>query len=159
MNKKRISRDEALAKLQQYCAYQDRCHQEVRGKLLDLGVYGDDLENVMAELIADGFLNEERFARSYARGKFRLKQWGRLRIVRELKLRDISDYCRRRALEEIDDEEYLDTLRELVEKKAAGLDGEEPFVKRNKVAQHVIRRGFEPDLVWEVVQEVVGDGA
>jgi regulatory protein len=104
--KKYISKDDALLKLQAYCAYQDRCHSEVRSKLLDLGIYGDDLEDIIVALIEDNFLNEERYARSYARGKFRIKQWGRLRIRRELKFRKISDYCIRKAMEEIDENDY-----------------------------------------------------
>ena len=91
--KKYISPEDALAKLQRYCAYQDRCHQEVRTKLIDLGVFGDTLEEIITDLIKDNFLNEERFARSYARGKFRMRKWGRIKIRQELKLRKISDYC------------------------------------------------------------------
>ena len=115
--KKYTSKAEALSKLQGYCAYQDRCHQEVRSKLLDLGIYGNDLEEIMADLIQENFLNEERYARSFARGKFRIKKWGRNRIRRELKMRDISDYCLRKAMAEIEEEEYLKTLRKVLEKK------------------------------------------
>jgi regulatory protein len=152
LKKKYITRDEALRQIQRFCVYQDRCHQETRAKLLKLGIYGADLDNILAELINEGFLNEERYARSFARGKFRLKQWGRLRIVRELKLRDISDYCIRQAMTEIDDGEYSQTLRKLLEKKSAELgNDDDDFNRRNKLAQFVIRRGFEPELVWEMV--------
>ena len=116
--KKYHSKEEALDKLQRYCAYQDRCHQEVRSKLLDLGIYGEDLEEIIVQLISDNFLNEERFARSYARGKFRIKRWGRNRIWQELQKRQISDYCLRKAMEEIDEAEYQKTLWELLEKKS-----------------------------------------
>ncbi len=104
--------------MQRYCAYQDRCHSEVRSKLLDLGIYGDELEEVIAELITDNFLNEERFARSYARGKFNIKKWGRIRIKQELKRRHITAYCLRKAMEEIEEEDYLKTLEGLIRKKA-----------------------------------------
>ena len=114
--KKYISKDDALSKLQRYCAYQDRCHQEVRSKLLDLGIYGDDLEEIISDLISENFLNEERYARSYARGKFRIKRWGRMRIQQELKQRKISAYCLRKAMEEIEEEEYEQTLRTILEK-------------------------------------------
>lgn len=153
--KKYVSRDEALSKLQRYCAYQDRCHQEVRSKLLDLGIYGDDLEEIMADLIADNFLNEERFARSFARGKFRMKQWGRIRIVRELKKRKVSEYCIRQALSEIDDADYEKALREVLEKKAGTGNESDTFKLRGKVAAYAIRRGFEPERVWEVVKELL----
>ena len=94
-----VSKEEALAKIQRYCAYQDRCHQEVRTRLLDMGVYADWLEEIIVQLIEENFLNEERFARSFARGKFRIKQWGRNRIRQELKKRNISAYCIRMAME------------------------------------------------------------
>jgi len=99
-----MTNGEALVKLQHYCAYQDRCHQEVRSKLLSIKVYGDQLEQVMASLIADNYLNEERFARSFARGKYRIKKWGHNRIRQELKMKNISDYCIRKAMKEVVEE-------------------------------------------------------
>ena len=152
-NNKYISQDEALQKLQRYCAYQDRCHQEVRSKLLKLGIYGDELEEIIVSLIEEKFLDEERFARSFARGKFRIKQWGRLRIVRELKRKDISAYCLKKALEEIEEEKYLSTLREVIDKKDRLLRETNPFKRKQKLAQHAIRRGYEPALVWAVLKE------
>ena len=110
MQKKYLSKADALKRMQRYCAYQDRCHSEVRTKLIELGVYGDTLEEIMAELVIERFLDEERFARSYVRGKFRLKKWGRVRIKRELKLRKISAYCQRKGLEEIEEELFLDVV-------------------------------------------------
>ena len=154
-NRKYLSREEALKKLQRYCAYQDRCHQDVRSKLLDLGVYGMDLEEIITELIADNFLNEERFARSFARGKFRVKHWGRIRIIRELKLRKISDYCLRKAMEEIDEEEYLNVLHKEIEKKNRLLKEPNVFRRRQKIVQHLLRRGFETELAWTAVRELV----
>lgn len=152
--KKYHSKADALAKLQAYCAYQERSHREVRSKLLDLGIYGDDLEEIMADLIQENFLNEERFARSFARGKFRMKQWGRNRIAQELTLRGISSYCLRMALSEIDEEEYVNTLREVLEKKAALLSTQDVFQKKNKLAQYGMSRGFEGELVWRVVGQM-----
>lgn len=154
LSSKRITPEEALIKLQRYCAYQDRCHQEVRGKLLDMEIYGDTLEAIMAELIAEDFLNEERFARSYARGKFRLKQWGRLRIVRELKKRAVTDYCIRKALGEIEEEEYRRTLEALLARKLRETGEADAFQLRGKMARYAIGRGFEPELVWAVVMEL-----
>lgn len=151
--KKYISREEALQKLQRYCAYQDRCHRDVRTKLLDLGIYGDELEEIITDLIQENFLNEERFARSFARGKFRLKQWGRNRILRELKIRAISEYCIRQAMAEIEEEEYLQTLREVLNKKAGTLKESDAFKRNQKLAQYAIGRGFEAELVWEMVRE------
>lgn len=147
--KKYVSKSEALAKLQRYCAYQDRCHQEVRSKLLDLGIYGNDLEEIIADLIEENFLNEERFARSFARGKFRIKKIGRNRIKRELKQRQVSAYCIRKAMTEIEEEDYHKTLCEVIVKKYRNLKEADDFVRKGKVAKYVISRGFEPKLVWE----------
>lgn len=150
--KKYISALDALKKLQRYCAYQDRCHAEVRSKLLDLGVYGDTLEEIMATLITDNFLNEERFARSYARGKFNIKKWGRSRIKQELKRRQITDYCIRKAMEEIEEEDYQNTLQHLIEKKATQMEDPFSFKNKAKIANYLIRRGFESKLVWETLK-------
>jgi regulatory protein len=151
--KKYTSKADALVKLQRYCAYQDRCHQEVRSKLIELGCYGQDLEDVMASLIEENFLNEERFARSLARGKFRMKQWGRTRIRQELNMRNISDYCIRKAMEEINDVEYLKTLREVLEKRAAQIAETDDFARKGKLAQYAMSRGFEGEIVWEVLRD------
>ncbi|MBK7873139.1 MAG: RecX family transcriptional regulator [Saprospiraceae bacterium] len=150
--KRWTSKSEALQKLQRYCAYHERSHKEVRGKLLDLGIYGDDLEEVIAQLIADNFLNEERFARAYARGKFRMKQWGKRRIVQELKRHQVSDYSIRKALEEIPVQDYVETLREIIQKKNTALAETDDYIRRNKIAQYAISRGYEPDVVWQILE-------
>ncbi len=151
---KYVSREAALTKLQKYCAYQERSHQEVRSKLLDLNIYGDDLEEIISKLISDNFLNEERFARAFARGKFRLKQWGRRRIKQELKRHEVSDYSIRKAMEEIDNEDYMNTLRDVIRKKSKTAAAESEFEFQNKLAQYAIGRGFEAELVWEVVRDL-----
>lgn len=151
--KKYTSKADGLLKLQRYCAYQERCHREVRGKLLELGIYGQDLEEIMASLIEENFLNEERYARSFARGKFRIKQWGRGRIRQELKMRDISDYCIRKAMDEIDEGEYRSVLVALIQKQEGAIDWSNDFDRKNKLAQHAIRRGFESEMVWEILNE------
>lgn len=138
--------DIALKKLQRYCAYQDRCHQEVRTKLLSLQVYGDDLEQIMAELVSDNFLNEQRFAESYVRGKFRIKKWGRIKIKMELKKRRISDYCIRKGMKEIEEEEYLQTLQTLINKKKADVVGKSN--PKKAIADFLIRKGYEAELIW-----------
>lgn len=152
-----LTQEEALQKMQHYCAYQERCHQEVRTKLLELEVYGDRLEEVMLALIEEGFLNEERFARSFARGKFRLKQWGRIRILKELKTRQISEYCRRKALEEIDEEEYLEALKGVLNKKLQQTGREQGlYQQKQKAVRYALSRGFEPELAWKLLDEIVG---
>lgn len=148
-----ISKEEALAKLQRYCAYQDRCHQEVRTKLLELGVYGDVLEEIIAELIGDNFLNEERFARSYARGKFRIRKWGKQKIKQELQVRRVSKYCIRKGLEEIEDQEYEQTLEQLIVKKWKTLKEKNLFQKKAKIAKYLLQKGYEGDLIWAFLKK------
>lgn len=146
-------KDIALQKMMHYCAYQERCHKEVRSKLLDLKIYGEDLENIMAELINENFLNEERFARSYARGKFRIKKWGKIRIRQELKKRSISDYCIKKAMEEIDEEGYIEGLYELIEKKIPTEKETNKFKLKGKLAKYAISKGFESPLVWQALKD------
>ena len=154
MTKKYLTKEQALQKLQRYCAYQDRCHSEVRTKLLDLGVYGDTLEEIMAELIVERFLDEERFAKSYARGKFRLKKWGRVRIRRELKLRKISAYCIKKGLAEIEEEEYLQVLQSILQEKMEQSRRKyDDFQSRHKAALYAQQRGYEMGLVWEILKK------
>ncbi|MDX1406578.1 MAG: regulatory protein RecX [Saprospiraceae bacterium] len=141
-----------LEQMRKFCGYRDRCHREVRSKLLKLRVYGDDLEAVMSELIREDYLNEERFARSFARGKFRINHWGRRRITMELKRRDVSDYCIRRGLEEIDDEEYLAVIDDAIARKITDMAD---WATRKKVHDFLVRRGFEQPLVLERINRYV----
>ncbi len=148
---KRLTPEEAFQKLMKYCTYQERCHEEVRSKLISYKVYGDDLERVISRLIENDFLNEERFAKLYAGSKFRQLQWGRTKIIGQLKFRKVSDYCIREALKEIPEEHYLRTLRALIQKRkpARGFD----TATRIKTAQYLISRGFESPLVWQELGE------
>jgi len=152
-----LSYSEALAKAQRYCAYQDRCHQEVRYRLIQWGVYGDELEQILADLIQERFLDEERYARSFARGKFRIKQWGRRRIVQELKKRNVSEYCIRAGLSEIEEEAYIQTLRELLLRKKERLKTHlSPFERRQLLTRYGLSRGYESELIREVVKGIMG---
>lgn len=154
MSKPYLSKEDALKKLQRFCAYQDRCHSEVRTKLIELGVYGDTLEEVMAELIIERFLDEERFARSYSRGKFNIKKWGRMRIRQELKLRKISSYCIKKGLSEIDEEAYRDALQTILNKKQTDYRRKyDDYTSRQKAAQYAMGRGYESSLIWEILNE------
>lgn len=146
---KYVSVDDALKKLQVYCAYQERCHSEVRNKLLGLQIYGDDLEIIISRLIEDNYLDEERFARAYARGKFRIKKWGRYKIKTGLKQKAISDYCIRKAMLEIDEEEYIRTLEDLISKKKG--NEEINNVQYQKILRWAISRGFESNYVIDAL--------
>ena len=145
--KKSFTPAQALEKLQRYCAYQDRCHEEVRTKLLDLGVYGDDLEIIISELIQEQFLDETRYAQSFARGKFRIKKWGKNKIKQALKRKKVSDYNIRKGLEEIDSEEYLNTINELIEKWAEKYSDLNSYEKRQKLYQMLLRKGYESEYI------------
>lgn len=147
--------DQAIEALQHFCAYQDRCHQEARQKLRELRYYGDEAEVVIADLITENFLNEERFARSFARGKFKIKRWGRMKITRELKLRNISAYCIKKGLSEIEDADYRQTMEdELLRRDRLERKGLHPYLKRRKLADYMFQRGYESFLTWELIKEL-----
>ncbi len=148
------SKKEASKKAADYCAYQERSQLEVRQKLSDIGFYGDEAEEIIAELIMLDFLNEERFAKAFAGGKFRMKRWGKIKITLGLKQKGISDYCIRKGLEEIPDQDYQEALAYWAEKKASALQGH-PAIKRKKLAQFLIAKGFEPELVWAEVHQFI----
>lgn len=152
---KKKSFAEARIAIQKYCAYQERCHQEVKRKLYDYGLKTSEIDELIADLIQSNYLNEERFARSFARGKSKVKKWGRNKILSELRLRKISDYCIRKAMTEIDDDLYSETLRALIEKKNREYKSKNEFEQRAKIARFLMGKGYESDLVWEAVKELV----
>ncbi|MCT4629195.1 regulatory protein RecX [Winogradskyella sp.] len=145
--------DEAQKKLENYCAYQERCHKEVKTKLKDMKMIPEAIDKIMVYLIQNNFLNEERFAKAFVRGKFRIKHWGKNRLVRELKFRDISKYAINIALKEIDDSEYYLTLDELVKKRISQVNENNKFKKKKKVADYLLYRGWESGLVYEKLNE------
>lgn len=150
--KKKLTPTQAIIKAQMACAYQERCQQEMRDKLYEWGLHSNDVENIIADLISTNFLNEERFAKAFAGGKFRIKKWGKVKIKIELKKRKISDYCIRKGLEEIDDEAYISTLKDLLNKKLKEISKGKEHVRNYKAAQYALSRGFESDLVWDILK-------
>lgn len=146
-----------LEKLKHYCAYQDRCHTEVEKKLRQLGLWGNDADEVIATLITEDYLNEERYARSFARGKFRMKQWGRKKILYALKANHISPYCLRKALEEIDLQEYQEVLKKLAEKKYQSLKKDQYLRRKHKTFQYLLSRGYEAELIRETLNEIINE--
>ncbi|MCR9065538.1 MAG: RecX family transcriptional regulator [Cytophagales bacterium] len=144
-----------LLKACNFCAYQERTQDEVRQKLKDWKVFDHEAEDVIAELITENFINEERFAKTYAGSKFRVKKWGRNKILGELKRRGLSDYCISSGMKEIDAEEYFLVLQALLHKKLHSLRSEtNEFVKKKKAADYAMRKGFEGDLVWDVLRGI-----
>lgn len=146
---------EATKKIESYCAYQDRCHKEVVSKLKDMGMIPLAIDTIIAQLIEDRFLNEERFAKSFARGKFKIKKWGKNRIVRELKFRDISKYNITTALKEIEPEVYLTTLDNLAKKRLDQITETNTQKRRKKLADYLLYRGWESHLVYEKLKELI----
>lgn len=151
MQKKHLTKEQALQKLRQFCSYQERSHSEVQQKLWDLGVWRQEHDALIAALIEDDYLNEERFAKQYAGGKFRMKGWGRKKIYFGLKEKGVGDYLIKQALNQIDDEAYHNTLNSLAEKKYESLKGEQYLVRKKKTVDYLLQKGYEPNLVSAVV--------
>lgn len=149
-----LSIQEVYQKISAWCAYQDRCHAEVREKLYGYELKTDDINEIISKLIQDNFLNEERFARSYAGGKFRIKKWGRKKILMGLKQKQVSANCIKLGMKEINDQDYENTMLDLIEKRNRELDKEQnDYIRNNKVAEYLIRRGFESDMVWDLIKK------
>ena len=154
MQKKRLGKEEALQKLRHYCAYQERSHREVKEKLYSFGLSKTDVEESISALIEDDYLNEERYAQSFARGHFRTKHWGRVKISYELKQKGVSAYCIQKGLKEIEEGEYEKVLREVIEKKAESLPKtEKENIIRHKIAAYAMQRGFEMPLIQRILSE------
>ncbi|WP_419803308.1 regulatory protein RecX [Mucilaginibacter sp.] len=142
-----------LQKAEKYCVYQERSQQEVRQKLFDLGLYPRDVEQIISELIGNNFLNEERFANAYALGKFRIKGWGKIKIKQALKLKRVPDGMIKKALQQIDLDDYLTKLKEILQKKAALLKEKEPYKRRHQLKTYAFGKGYEGDLVAEILKD------
>ena len=151
--KKEINPTEALLKMQSWCAYQERCQQEVRNKLYEWNLKSIEIENIIAELISQNFINEERFAIAYAGGKFRIKKWGKNKIIAGLKLRKISEYCIKKAMSELNSVDYMETLRKIIATKERLLNEKNLVKKKHKLLQYAYSRGFEQDLILDVLKE------
>jgi len=148
MYKKYLTSQQALQKLKHYCAYQERCHSEVRDKLYSLGVFKKEHDEIIATLIEENYLNEERFAIAFAGGKYRIKHWGRARIRAELKQKQVSDYCIKKALQQIEEADYLKTFSKLAADKYESLKGEQYMIREKKTKDYLLRKGYEPEMIW-----------
>ncbi|WOC40932.1 regulatory protein RecX [Polaribacter sp. HL-MS24] len=153
--KKSFTVDEIKRKLELYCVYQDRCHKEVEQKMHEYQLIPEARELILLSLMKENFLNEERFSKSYARGKFRIKSWGKQRIVSALKFRDISAYNIKTALKEIDDDAYIETLYRITENRNAVISEPNIFKRKKKLIDFLMRKGFENELIYKVVNEVL----
>ncbi len=146
---------EATLRLMQYCAYRDRSQKEVEEKLREMRMIPAACEQIIIKLMQENFLNEERFARSFVRGKFRIKKWGRIKIKQELKFKEISTPIIKLALTEINEEEYRKTLYELAEKKIRLIKETDHFKKRKKLSSYLLQKGYESNLVFSVSEEII----
>jgi regulatory protein len=146
--------EEAKRKLEKYCIDQDRYHKEIEQKLSELEMIQEAKDLIIMHLIEHEFINEERYAKSFARGKFRIKKWGKQRIIKELKFKGISEYNVKSALKEINEEEYFKTLKSLARKKFDSVSEKNSYKKSQKITNFLLYRGFENNLVYEVVKEV-----
>ena len=142
----------ALTKAEHYCAYQERSQQEVRDKLYEWGLWTDAVENIISQLITGNYLNEERFAKAYTQGKFKQKAWGRIKIKQGLKLKKVPDVLIKKALLTIDGDDYLKALQKVLDKKAPLIKEKTEFKRRYKLQQYAMSRGFEADLVADVLK-------
>jgi regulatory protein len=154
MKKVRIGKEQAIQRIRHYCAYQERAQQEVRDKLYELGMTKDEVEEIMSDLIADNFLNEERFAVQFAGGHFRIKGWGKVKIQHALQQKRVSSYNIKIGLKAIDGDAYLKTLEQLATKKWNSLKGERGLSRMAKTYAFLHQRGFEPILYQPIVQKL-----
>jgi len=144
----------ALEKMKNWCAYQERSQFEVRNKLFEYGIFNEEAENIIIQLIQENFLNEERFAIAFARGKFRIKRWGKIKIKLELKQHKVSEYCINKALKQIDGNEYFATLEKIIEKKIKEIKEPNKIKKQYKIIKYAMSRGYEQDIIMDAIKNL-----
>lgn len=147
--------EKALQKIKHYCAYQERNHRETKEKLYSFGLYKNEVEQLLSQLVEENYLNEERFAIAFAGGRFRIKHWGRVKIKYELKQKNVSEYCIKIALKAIDEKDYQKKLHQLAEAKLKILKSEKnSFIKKHKLQQYLLQKGFESSLISSIVNSI-----
>jgi regulatory protein len=147
---------QALEKARKFCAYQERYSGQVRSRLFEWGIRGEEADQVIAQLITEGFINEARFAQAFCSGKFRIKKWGRFKIVSELKKKNISAPCIRIGLTAIDEEEYINTLQAVAAKKNKEIKDTDKRKRRAKLYSYLVAKGYEPELIRVLFEEADG---
>ncbi|MFT5761285.1 MAG: regulatory protein [Polaribacter sp.] len=155
IEQKYFSIEEIKRKLERYCVYQDRCHKEVETKLKEFILIEEAKNQIILHLMEHDFVNEERFCKSFARGKFKIKNWGKQRIIRELKFRDISEYNIKTALKEIDEDDYLTTIDKIAVKRNSFINESDFYKRKKKLTDFLIRKGYEFDLIFSTVKNVL----
>ncbi|HUR65888.1 MAG TPA: regulatory protein RecX [Chitinophagaceae bacterium] len=152
MYKRSLTKEQALQKLKHFCAYQERCHSEVSEKLYALGVWKKDHDGILSTLIEENYLNEERFAIAFAGGKWRIKQWGRVKIKYELKQRQVSEYCIKKAMKQIDEDAYLKVLDKLAKEKYNSLKSDQYLIRKKKTMNYLMNKGYEPGMINRIME-------
>ena len=150
-----LTPEQAWEKIKPYCSYQERCHSEVKEKLYGYGLHRSDVEQLLSRLIEDNYLNEERFALSYAGGHFRIKKWGKMKIAHGLKQKGVSAYCIKKGLGTIDMDDYLAALDRLAREKWSVLKDKQPLAKKFKCRQYLLQKGFESALIEDAIKHIV----
>lgn len=148
-----LTKEQALQKLRHYCAYQERSHYEVKEKLYAFKLRKQIVEEIISLLIEDDYLNESRFATQFTLGKFRMKQWGRIKIKAALQQKQVSAYNVKSALSQIDEEEYFKTIKKLAEKKMKTLTAETNYNKKHKTIQYLLQKGFENNVIYRALEQ------
>ena len=149
-----LSPEKAYAKAQNFCVYQERSQQEIRDKIYSWGLHLKEVENIISRLIDEGFLKEERFAVAFAGGKFRIKKWGKVKIKQALKEKRITSPLIKKALSEISDVDYRKMLVKVLAGKEKTVKEKDPFKRKYKLANYAISRGYESELVWQILGEI-----
>ena len=152
--RKSITISDAKKNIEHYCAYQERCHKEVINKLKNLGIIQNAIDIIVADLIQNNYLNETRFAQSFARGKFKIKKWGKVKIHRELNKREISEYNIKMGMKEISDSDYEETFNKLLDKKLSELSHLPESDKKRKIFNYLSYRGWEVEKIFEALRKI-----
>ena len=152
-NNKVYTVKEATERIHSYCAIQDRCQWDVERKMKEWGISDEIIENILTDLILNKFVDEERFSESFCRGKFRIKRWGKVKIKNELKIKKISKNCIDKGLLQIKNEEYMEVLKYLYIKKRNSLKDTNQFIRKGKIAKHLQQKGFESNMIWELINK------
>jgi regulatory protein len=145
---------EAIKILENFCAYQERCHKEVEQKINSLRMISEAKDHIILHLMEHNYLNEERFAKAFVRGKFNINKWGKLKITNELKFKNISSFNIKTALKEIDSEEYYDTVLNLAHKKLPLIKEVNTFKKHTKLTNYLVSKGYEFDIIFKIINEL-----
>ena len=150
----RFTKEQAWQKIKHYCAYQERSHSEVKQKLYGFGLYKSEVEELLSKTIEEDYLNEERFAEQFAGGKFRMKSWGKVKIVYELRQKGVSAYNINRALKAIPDADYRRTLQKLAEVKWKQLQGEHYITRQAKATSYLLQKGYESSFIQQAIKAI-----